>query len=198
VTHQGSGQPGQAAHDANHIPVLVLISVMSPQGLGAQQADTVDPAQTEMRQRLEAQAQAQLELLRLQRRQLEEQGNQQIRQLKEQATEQIEQAQADANRQIQQVKMQVNRQIQQVEEQVKRQAELLEAQMKIIQAQAGIRSEPPRGLKRVDRPSERARAEGPEGKALAVVSPGLEQKLDRLLNRLEHLEKRLDRLARTR
>jgi hypothetical protein len=84
-----------------------------------------------------------------------------------------------------------------VSRQVKRQLELLDAQMKIVAAQAGIRSEATGTLMRPYRASGRAPALEPgKGKAASAVSAGIEEKLTKILDQLEHLEKRLDRLEK--
>jgi len=89
-----------------------------------------------------AKATPQLRLLDLQKRQLEEQGKEQIEQLEELAKEQIEQVKGDASRQIQQLQTQLSRQSEQIKRNVKRQVQILDLHMKILEMQAGIRSEP--------------------------------------------------------
>ena len=165
-----------------------------PQGRSAQQ-----PERPPLGQRLEAQARAQLEGLALHKRQLEEQAEEQIHDLEQQAGEQITQLQADTKRQIDLAMSQMRRQIDQLRRQAKRQAELLDAQMKVVEAQAGIRSEATRPLTRSDRASSRALAlERGEGKAQLAISAGVAEKLDKILDRLERLEKRLERLENRR
>jgi len=81
----------------------------------------------ESRQRIEAQLQAQLRLMEVQKRQLEEQGREQIEQLEELTREQVEQVKGDAQRQIQQLQSQLNRQREQTKRYVIRQTQLLNA-----------------------------------------------------------------------
>jgi hypothetical protein len=196
---------------AGLVSVLVFSALGSAQGLRAQEpakattqttqgerqragplpgATRLDEVQQQMA------SQAQLWLLELQKRQLEEQGKEQIEQLEEVAKEQIEQVMGDANRQIQQLKSQLNRQSEQVRRSVKRQAEMLDAQMRLVGAQAGIRSEPMRALR--PRVQATGPAAAPDARAAKMppTSPSTEGKLDKILDRLERLEKRLDMLER--
>lgn len=147
--------------------------------------------QSELRQRL--QAQAQLRIMELQRRQLEEQGNEQIHQLQQQGAEQIEQVKAEADRQVQQLKKQVHRQIEQVRRQLKRQLDLQDAQIQLVEAQTGILSP----AMKPSQPTDDGQAQVPEsgGKTKhSAVASATDQKLDRLLERLECLEKLLEKL----
>jgi hypothetical protein len=138
---------------AGLLPVLLLCGPGSPPGLRAQLpaaggqkpgASSQSPfATSEPGQRLEAQGQAQLDLLDVQKQQLEDQGAERIQELEELAAEQIEQVKRDANRQIEQLQRETKRQIAQVKQQVKRQVALLDAQKRLVAAQAGMRSPEP-------------------------------------------------------
>jgi hypothetical protein len=185
--------------------VLVLSALGFPQKVRAQPpgAATAQAARMagasgeavqadEAKLRLEAQVHAQLKLMELQRRQLEQQANEQVQQLEEQAAEQIEQLKGEANRQIQQLKSQLSRQIEQVKRQLKRQEELLEAQMKVVEAQGATRPEATRDFRRMERVPPESRERKPQRAAL----PAVEDKLEKILGRLEYIEKRLDSLER--
>jgi hypothetical protein len=158
--------------------LLLVSTVLPPQGLSAQERATATSTSEEAKQR--AIGRAQVQLMGLQIRQVEEQGKDQVHQLEQQTAEQIEQVKAEANRQVQQLKDQLNRQTDQVRRQVKRQQELLEAQIKVVQSQAGMAVESPNAgrARRQTRP--------PEDR---------EGKLDKMLDRLEQLEKRLEQLG---
>lgn len=80
----------------------------------------------EQRGRIESEAQAQLQLMEIRKRHIEELAREQSEQLKEQLQEQIELAKKNAKRQIDQVHAEAKRQI-----------ELLEGQQRLLEAQVG-------------------------------------------------------------
>jgi len=173
-------------------PVLILSALASAQRLRAQ---LPSGASREGVQR--AQAQAQVRLLEVQKRHLEEQGKEQADDLKELEREQIEQLKGEANRQVEQVMRQAKRQIEQVRRQVKRQLELLDAQIQLVEAQAGIRSEASKSVRQTEQPI--GRSSSPEARNVKrppAVSSSVEEKLDKILDRLERVEKRLDKLEK--
>jgi hypothetical protein len=145
------------------------------------------------------QAEAQLNLLAVQARQLQEQGKEQVRELEELEREQIEQLKGEANRQIEQARRQGNRQIEQVSRHVTRQLELLAAQMRLVEAQAGIPAEARKAMRQALVPlGKPSSPESREAKKQPAVSPSAEERLDKILDRLERLERRLDRLEKAR
>jgi hypothetical protein len=193
------------------VPVLILSVLVSPQELGAQPPEPATSGQAGRKiaeappgplpsdGRMQAQAQAQLSLLEVQKRQLQEQAKELVHELAEQEREQIEQLKGEANRQVEQVGRRVKRQIEQVGRQVKRQLEVLEAQMKLVAAQAGIPAEVSKAITQTA-PSiwQSLSPETRKVKRQPAVSLSLEEKLDKILDRLERVEKRLDRLETAR
>ena len=195
------------------VSVFFYSALGSAQGLRAQQPDTVTAQRTqavrekgeaspgatrpdEARQRIEAQVQAQLRLMDVQKRQLEEQGKEQIEQLEELTREQVEQVKGEAHRQIQQLQSQLNRQREQTRRYVIRQTQLLNAQMSLVEAQAGFRSETMDVLKRSVRAGGPTTAPEVRDERTKRAGPSADEKLDRILDRLERLEKRLDSLEK--
>jgi hypothetical protein len=190
------------------VTLLIVSTTAVPQQLPAQQPGSVPaPAgktgesvpsvqafleerqrtQAEVQQRTEAQVQAQLRLLEVQKRQLEEQVKEQIRELEEQEREQIDQLMAEAKRQADQLRRQAKRQIEQVRLRARWQQEQLDVQRRLVETQAGIPSQSttPAGLTATAR-----REPG--------LAPAVGETLERILNRLEGIEKRLDRLEKAR
>jgi hypothetical protein len=192
-------------------PVLILSAAAVPQRLPAQQPGS-GPApagkageaplapgfsESKSRQRAEAQGRAQLRLLELQKRQFEEQSKEQIRELEDEEREQLEQLKAEANRQAEQYRRQVKRQIEQIKLRYKWQQETLDAQMKLVEAQAGVQSEPSRPARRTGRTTgQPPSVQGRDVPRQPVVRPSVEGKLEQLLDRLERIEQRLDKLEK--
>jgi hypothetical protein len=203
--------------------MLFAVALTSQQALGAGQSGLDAPSETkqnakqeankqqeESRARTTALARAQLELLELQKKHLQEQVNELTEQLEEEASEQIKQLKEQTEEQIKQAKQRVARQIKQWKLQAQWTHENLEAQQRVLLAQAGIqagemkRVEPPNrgatGFFRSTPLSEVRPLEIQQAKArLAPAAfPSLEEKLDRILERLDEFEKRLDRLEKQR
>jgi hypothetical protein len=175
---------------AGMIAALLLIATMFSRGLGADGTEDIfsqkgqeateqagrpsQAAQAEqMDQRLRAQIQAQLEWLDLQKKHLEEQAQEQIQQFEE-----------DAKRQIAQVRQQARRQM-----------ELLDAQKRLYLAQAEgqlaqLRLSPAAPVDQPGRKGASPKAGPPRKGGAQPIS----EKLDTLLDRLEGVEKRLQRL----
>ena len=177
--------------------VLGLVSLTwsargTPQAIQTQQTDERASARTERsavetpqassrpdeaKHSLDALLQAQLDALDLQKRQLVEAAQEQNRQTEEQAREQIDQWKSEVARQTEQLHRSAKRQIEQTQSYVKRQVELLEAQKKFLAAQAAV----------IKATRETAPKAGPGA---------VEEKLDKILDRLERLENRINKLEK--
>jgi hypothetical protein len=185
--------------------LLTLSATVVPQSLPAQQpgsalpqtAKTGEPPLAAVRPRVQREAavvQAQVSLLDLQKRQLDEQVKAQIRALEEQEREQTEQIMADAKRQAEQLRREANRQIEQIRLRAKWQQEQLDAQRRLVEAQAEIRP----NLMRAVTPSATPGARSVPGQPGIAPPSSTETRLERILDRLERMEKRLDRLEKQR
>jgi hypothetical protein len=163
-------------------PVLLIVGAcMLPQELQAQQPNAG------VRPRMEAQVQANLDGLELQKRQASEWENQQIHDLEEQTAEQIVQLRGDTDRQMELARKQLNRQIERIRSQTKRQIDLLEAQINVVKAQAGL---PP-----TEHPITKAvTAKTPKNRSRPSATSSIEEKLDKLIDHLERVDRRLDKL----
>ena len=139
--------------------LLCLVAPVPPSALGAEPRDALLQTEQKAKQHAvkepssqegaKAHIRAQLELLELQKRQvqdqmkelveqLEEQTSEQIKQLREQTEAQIKQLKEQADEQMKQLKQRAMRLTKQWQVQAQRQYELLEAQQRLVFVQGGM------------------------------------------------------------